>query len=138
MDKNMSGRFCIVLPLAVMLPACTGFEDMTTCPKGDPVIIINLQSSKIAVTPPNYCAEPGEAIPVYIKPAKQQRNTVKTIAKPGNPNWLSRSNSSYGNLIIIEVPVDVDEHCPEPECKYSYSVEAPGKERLDPMITVRK
>ena len=99
------------------------------------VITINLESPKIKVVPPNYCASPGDAIPVNIQPT-QQKGTVRTIAKPGNPNWLSRSNSSYGNLIIIEVPVDACS--PGTECEYYYSVKAPDKVPLDPMITVRR
>jgi hypothetical protein len=134
MNKNMFGRFCIVLPLAVILPACTGFGFMGECKKAR-LITISLQSSKIRVAPSNFCAAPGDAIRVNIVPP-QQKETVKTIPKPGHPDWLKRSNQSHGDRIIIEVPADAC--APKEECEYSYSVEAPGKNPLDPMITIRR
>jgi hypothetical protein len=148
MNKNMCGRLCVVLLVASMLSACAGLKPTPGCAKGVSAITINLKSAKINVAPENYCAKPGEAIPVNIRPPRQARGTVRTIAKSGNTdkpqrgNWLNRANDSYDNLIIIQAPTEaeVEKHCPEPatECIFRYSVEAPGKRPLDPMITIRK
>ena len=141
MNKKMNGRFCVVLSLAAVLSAC----EAERCQESS-AITINLMKPDIEVTPANRCAVPGEAIPINIRPPRQEPGTVRTSAKGGErgtENWLNGTNKQFANLIILEVPDQpyFDTHCPGPSatvCQYAYGVEAPDKAPLDPMITVRK
>lgn len=148
MNKKMNGRLCVVLSLAAVLSACAAER----CQESS-AITINLMNPDIEVNPANRCAVPGEAIPMNIRPPRQEPGTVRTSAKSGvrgaasaksgTENWLNGTNEQFANLIILEVPdrAYFDTHCPGPSgtvCEYAYRVEAPDKAPLDPMITVRK
>jgi hypothetical protein len=111
-------------------------------------IKINLRNQNIEVTPGNCSAQPGEKISVNIEPPQQQ-DSVRAVAKASNPdnprpdNWLNRSNSESESMMTITVPdhAHFDPHwsgARKDTCECAYSVEAPGKAPLDPMITVRK
>jgi len=98
-----------------------------------PAVTLNTQTGKLKATP--YCvkANKGTQIRFELKPkGNKPLNTVKIVPKdPANNYWLAKSNSADQDLIIVDVPSDID------ETKKHYYGFKTDTECVDPRIHVK-
>ena len=138
----MIKKILFVLALNLVLVGCAAPSlDSQTCqaqrPKtctGDPqapTINLNTKSGKLKATP--YCANanPGTVLVFRLTPpGNKAKNVVEITPKDSANAWLAGKNDDFQDLILIEVPADL-----EPG-DYNYAMKT-DTDCVDPRIHVK-
>jgi len=117
----MKKSFLSALPLPLILAACASYGDATevSCVKnvnlsapclGDPrVPTVNLKLKKLETVPACVRANPGTTLVFRLTPKKGLKpESVKIFPKDDANDWLNKTNDTVSDLIIIEIPDDLE------------------------------
>ena len=145
----MNKKILCVLPLSLLVVACTGQQGLVTtqaCEKLEikktcspnrgrnnmPFVNVtpHKDPSKWQVAPPNVCVKAGDKLEIRILGSTRAHGTVVTYPKKDNPDWVFGSNSSNDKKIFLEVP-------PKPDDKNhaDYYIMSAGDGCIDPRAT---
>jgi hypothetical protein len=97
-----------------------------------PTIVVNTQSRNLKASP--YCAKAKKGSQLIIRltpPGGKPLNSVEIIPKNSAHTWLSGTNNTSQDLIIIDVPKDLDD-----SERYYYGIKT-DTGCVDPRIDVK-
>lgn len=116
------------------------------CPGANPGIIpinINYERNPINVTGPRHTVYEGDVLRFNLVGADNKR--VSTFGKNAEAGWLNGSGKkkpgkANSDRFYICVPTDLFEGEPDTVTKkdFGYNVDAEGRDRLDPVVPVRR
>jgi len=144
-------RFTALLTSLMLLGACPAPKpgpSVTShgCPGSSPGIVpinINYNAPTIVVAPPNQDADEGDVLQFNLVGANDVR--VSTSGKTAEDGWLNGSGKKKAGKpasqkFYVCVPDDLfpEGTAPGTTKEFEYNIDAVGKPRLDPIVTVRR
>ncbi|HSN51484.1 MAG TPA: hypothetical protein VLS87_03060 [Woeseiaceae bacterium] len=144
------GTVLLAVWCGALLQSCAGVSGQSVhpddCPGANSGIIpinINYERDPINVTGPRHTVYEGDVLRFNLVGADNK--LVSTSGKNAEAGWLNgsgkkKSGKANSDRFYICVPTDLFEGEPDTVTKkeYLYNVDAEGRDRLDPVVPVRR